>query len=477
MFGKFTPSDVVKAILPTPLRARYTPAILKLDDQFNTLVNGTDERAKSLRIALATFFIRVFSAVIAYVSQILLARWLGLFEYGIYVWVWVAVVICGGLASLGFPSAVTRFVPQYQISDDQRSERGVIFGSRVFSMLLATVIAAVGIAGLLIFDDKISDAFVVPVYLAAICLPMLALSEVQDGIARAYNWVGPALVPTYILRPVLLLVSMLAALGYGFAPTATTTLACAIITTWIASLWQLWSLNRRLRKVLPPGPRNLQLRLWIAVALPIFLVEGFFNLLTNIDILIVGLYLSPQNVAVYFAAVKTLALVHFVYFAVKAAAAHRYARYFVQQDKAEFSNYINGTIHWTFWPSLALSIFLLLGGKYLLMLFGAEFESAYPYLAILTFGLLARAAVGPAESILNMSGQQNACATVYGVTLTINIVLNLTLIPSFGLYGAAWATTMALIFEAAALYFVAYHRLNVKLFVFTRHTTTASQAG
>jgi O-antigen/teichoic acid export membrane protein len=61
------------------------------------------------------------------------------------------------------------------------------------------------------------------------------------------------------------------------------------------------------------------------VAFPIFLIEGFYFMLTNADVIIVGLYLPPEKVAVYFAAAKTMALVHFVYFAVKAAAAQRFS--------------------------------------------------------------------------------------------------------------------------------------------------------
>jgi O-antigen/teichoic acid export membrane protein len=37
------------------------------------------------------FLIRVFSAGLIYLSQILLARWMGSFEFGIYVYVWTLV--------------------------------------------------------------------------------------------------------------------------------------------------------------------------------------------------------------------------------------------------------------------------------------------------------------------------------------------------------------------------------------------------
>src|SRR6185437_16170950 len=46
------------------------------------------DRSIAQRIAGGAFAIRVASAVIIYVSQVLLARWMGRFEFGIYVYVW-----------------------------------------------------------------------------------------------------------------------------------------------------------------------------------------------------------------------------------------------------------------------------------------------------------------------------------------------------------------------------------------------------
>ena len=100
------------------------------------------------------------------------------------------------------------------------------------------------------------------------------------------------------------------------------------------------------------------------------------------------------------------------------------------------------------------------------MLFGPEYTAAYPLLFILVIGIIARAAVGPAESVLNMAGEQKACAFVYGLTLLVNIILTLTLIPLLGLFGAALATAVAMIFEAIALYAMVLRRLDLTMFAF-----------
>lgn len=452
--------------LPRPLSDRLEPAITRLGD----ILSGKGDSEVSQRTALLAFSIRVASAAIAYFSQVLMARWLGDYEYGIFVAVWVAAVILGGVACLGFQTGIIRFISEYQTAGKDDYLRGAIRGSILWSVAGSTVLASVGCLGIYLLGDVVTRYFVIPLYLAAICLPMLALHEVQDGIARAFNWPGIALGPTFIVRPILILVVLAGALLAGFPADAPTAMMAAMIGTWTASLAQAFLLFSRLRRTVAKGPRAYLPRQWLAIAMPIFLVEGFYNLLTNTDILFVSYYMTPDQVAVYFAAVKTLALVHFVYFAVKAGAAHRFAAYHASGNFEQYEKFIQQTVHWTFWPSLALAIFMVATGKYFLMLFGPSFVSGQSLLWILALGVVIRSSVGAAESVLTMSGQQKACAGVYAASLSVNLVLNFVLIPLYGLQGAAIATTLALTFESAALYAVARRRLGLHIFIVPNRT-------
>jgi len=179
----------------------------------------------------------------------------------------------------------------------------------------------------------------------------------------------------------------------------------------------------------------------------------------------VGAFLQPDDVAVYFATVKTLALVHFVYLAVKAGVAQRYAQ-FTHGEPDKLAAFARETVSWTFWPSLLMALLVLALGEPMLMLFGPEFAAGYPLLFLLVLGVVARAAVGPCESLLTMSGNQNICAAVYAMTLALNIGLNVVLIPLFGLWGAAIATSLAMVFEASALSFTVWRKLGIVMAIF-----------
>lgn len=442
---------------------RLAPAAVVLD----SILYDRDDRSVSRRIALVAFTVRVFSAVIAYVSQVLLARWMGDFEYGVFVAIWVGAVVLGGVAGLGMQTAVLRFVPEYAERGEVRLLRGVIFGSRIQGFVASTVFALLGIYGLHAFGVHLESYYVIPLFLGAITLPMLAIGEIQDGVSRAFYWADLSLWPTFIIRPLLIILFMWVAVSYGAAPNAVTAMAAVIAATYLTSLGQLVWLGRRIRGAVPSGPRDYAPAIWIGVALPIFIVEGFFSLLTNVDILIVSYLMDPDKVAIYFAATKTLALVHFVYFAVRAGGAQRFSQYHASGDRARLAGFVRDTLHWTFWPSLAMVALLLIVGKPLLLLFGPTFAEGYPLLAILSGGLLFRAAIGPAETLLIMAGQQRMCAWVYTTAFFINVALNFTLVPKFGLVGAASATALALIAETLMLYIITYRRLGISSTILT----------
>ena len=216
--------------------------------------------------------------------------------------------------------------------------------------------------------------------------------------------------------------------------------------------------------------------MWVGLSAPMFLVDAFLVLLNSVDILMVGRFAEPDRVAIYFATVKTLALVHFVHYAARVASAERFATAWHAGDRAGLVTFVARVVKWTFWASLAMSIALLIVGRPLLWLFGPDFTEGYPILFVLIVGALARASVGPAETLLTMAGQQSASALVYGMTFAVSLLLNAILIPIYGIWGAAWATMAAMVFESVVLASVVRRRLGLDVFVGTSTEKASAKA-
>ena len=166
--------------------------------------------ARPAACRLIAFSIRVVSAVIAFVSQVLLARWMGSFEYGIFVLVWVD----DGHRRQPRPASAS--TPRSSASSPSTARRAC-WPSCAASWWPAGCSCSSpprrsrggGAAGDLAACPARSRATTsCPFMLGMVCLPMIALSDVLQGISRANSWALSALSPTYLVRPVLILVFM-----------------------------------------------------------------------------------------------------------------------------------------------------------------------------------------------------------------------------------------------------------------------------
>jgi len=433
----------------------------------SVLADHGDSRLAQL-VAGKVFLVRVGSALLALVSQVLLARWMGSFEFGIYIYVWTWVLMIGAISDVGLASAARRFIPEYTELKSFDRLRGFLMGSRWLAFAIATGIGLAGALGVTLLKPWLDNFTIIPLYLACVTIPIYGLVQVQAGIAQSYDWPILALTPFYIWRQLAMTLVMGLVWLIGAPTDAVTAMIVAVVTTWAVTIGQLAMLDRRLKAKVPGGNKRHEARIWFATSLPIFVVEGFYLLLTYIDIIALEHFRSPHDVAVYYAGARLLAIVAFVYFAIAGATTHKFTEYHVAGDQPRLAAFFRETIRWTFWPSLLVCALILAFGRPLLSLFGAGFEAGYDVMFILAVGMLARAAVGPAERLLNMLGERKQCVFVYATAFAINLMLCIILIPRIGIEGAAVATSSALVAESMMFYIVAKRRLGFHIFILDR---------
>jgi O-antigen/teichoic acid export membrane protein len=437
-----------------------------LMQRLRDLLGSNSDASLTKRLAGTVFIIRVLSAGLAYFSQVLLARWMGGADYGIYVYVWTWVLLLGSMLDFGIAVGAQKVIPEYRTAGNLPMLRGFLSGSR-WLVFAASAFVALVLAGLVkILSPWIDAKLLIPLYIGCLTLPAFVVANTQDGIARSHDWMRLGLMPQFIVRQSLIIGFTAGAVVIGLKLGATAAMIASAAAVWIAMIGQLIVLNRRLGQSVEAGPKTYDFSSWLKVSLPIMLVEGFYLLLSYIDVLVLQQYRSSEEVGVYFAVVKTLALVSFIHYAMSATTAHRFSEYNASGDKERLSAYIAHAIKWTFWPSVAATAVLLAFGKPLLWLFGAQFTSGYGIMFVAAVGLIVRSAIGPVERLLNMLGLQNMCALAYALAFVMNLVLCMILVPRYGGYGAAAATSIALVFETVLLFWITRKRLGFHVLAF-----------
>lgn len=390
--------------------------------------------------AATVMAIRLAGAALAYISTMFLARWLGSFEFGIYAYIWVWVLLLASALTLGYPSSMLRFVPDYLARTKWGRLRGLLRES--FVIVTLSSIAGATLCALLVvwFAGRIEPYYVIPAFIGVLCLPPAAILIQAELTARAFGWMQLAYAPAYIARPLLTMALVFALYVFGLEPNAIAAVAALAVACAIVVVMQCFLVRRAIVRAVPSAQPAHHTRHWAAISGSFILIDSARQILENTDTILIGQLLDPSAVAAYYAAARTGGLIAFLYFAVVAMAAPRFVQIHAAGSRAEMQRFVSGVIHLMFWPSLAAAAALALLGPWILSLFGMEFGEGYPALLIVLAGLLVRAATGPVEYMLAMTGHHRDTMRVYALCAAACVALNFVLIPIFGVTGAAMAS-------------------------------------
>jgi O-antigen/teichoic acid export membrane protein len=419
-------------------------------------------KARLARGAANAFLINALGTGMAFLSQLLLARVLGVDGYGVYAYVIAWVTVLAPLAALGFQTGLLRFAAAYRERGEWALLRGVIrYAER--RVLLAGVITGLALAaGVVGLGDRLAPELALSLLVGCGLVPLLAMLQVRSSIVRAFGGVVSALAPQLLVRHAILVVII----GiWGWVLSSAIAPHSAMAVTLLATLLALAVVSLAQRRLRPAGVARADVVYraddWWRASAILLVMTGTQALLRRTDLLMLGWFADSTSVGVYAVASRVADLVAFALTAINTIFAPSIAALHARGDRSALQAMVTTTSWWATVAGLVIALPLFALAPFVLSIFGAEFTAGATALRILLAGQIVNAAAGSVSFMLTMTGHERQAAVVLGSAAAASVVLNTILIPMFGLEGAAVATTLSVTGWNLALAVLVWGRLKI----------------
>jgi len=283
--------------------------------------------------------------------------------------------------------------------------------------------------------------------LSSLLIPFIVLPTIQQSMLRGSGKVINSIWPIQIFQPMIFLFSLTLFYFYKFDLEAPSAFLLFISSYALTTLIYQFLFLRRFKalSILPKTSKKISNRhmssLW-----SFFLIGGSNILLQRSDLLLVGVFLGFEYVAIYMIALQINGIVGMPLSVSNLAYEPKISELYTQGNFIKLKRLYReiqimvGPISF-----IGLTLFCLFGFSFLSYVYGEEYSSSYWVIVILAFSQVISAFLGPAGSYLQMTKNENSVLTGLLLSLLLNILLNLILIPAYELIGAAVSTGISLI--------------------------------
>lgn len=411
--------------------------------------------------SLVSLGIKVATAGLTYGMFVVLSRSMGADDYGYFAFGLALATILAIGASLGQQTAILRYWPEAMVAGETRKALEALRSGGAL-----TIIAGLGVSVLLIFAGAglgaVSGGSVLHIYAAAALVLPLALAEYWSSALRAQGSVWTALWPRDLGWRVALPLFVLGlfALGIQLSGWAALVLAGGLLAMALVAQYLI---ARARHYEIAAGTESLG-TYWRErgrASRSFFFGTVLDAAALNIDIIFVGLLVAPAAAGIYFNAFRTAGLLTLFTFAITLVVAPMVAQHF-HAGELRKAQAITALCAWAgFVFSLLVFAGFVLFGDEVLSLFGSTHNEGKTILILLSIGLLFDAATGPSRIVLMMTGHERAYVRVFGTIVVIGMLVQLAVIPVFGLVGGAAANMAARIVAQVSIAIFARRRIGL----------------
>lgn len=400
-------------------------------------LNADPHAREILRGSAIGLAVKVLAAGSMFLMNVVVARKLGIDEAGLFFLGFTLVTVLATIGRLGLDNSLIRFIASAAAAGDNGALHGVYRKALLWAAVasVALMLAVLASLGLLtqVFDQS---GFVPVVGVMALAIPLVAVYNLYAQALKGLKMVAQSMATLNVVMPLALLAGLFLPLTTALDVAWVYLAACGVALA--AGYWWWRGAAPRGIEAQPFATKMLR-----ASCLPLWGVAFLEQCVQWSSQLLLGVWGSGEQVALFAAAQRTAMLTSFVLVAVNAIAAPKFAAMHSQNDLEGLRRMALVTVRLMLLAALPILVLILLFPGWLMGLFGEDFRAAAPALVVLAIGQFVNIASGSVGFLLSMTGHEKVLRANIAVSAAVGLYLGAWLIPALGINGAAIATAMA----------------------------------
>ena len=394
--------------------------------------------------ASSTFLLKIVGLLVGYGLAIFITNKFGAFVFGQYVTALLIVEILSIISRLGIDTALVRFISRYVHKGASSLINQLFFKS----IALVTLSAVVFTLLLLFFSDYIAnfmnldEEYLLIVSFSFIPLVLFHMNtQAIRGLKQmmSFSFLNNVAITlfTFILMVVLV----------AFSSSEKLPIYAYVMSVFVMTIssYFLWFFHRA--KIVDSKQNNseseLSTKALFKVSIPLLLGQSMMLIMGKVDLFMLANMTSSDKVGIYNIVLKLSMLAYMGLMAVNSIAAPKFSEIHSSGDIDALKKIVQQSTKTIFWVTFPVILLFLIFPDTILGVFGDEFKLAAMALIILSISKMFSAISGSVGTFLQMVGKQNVFQNILIFTAIINIVLNYTLIPKYGIDGAAFASAIS----------------------------------
>lgn len=379
-----------------------------------------------------------------FLSQVIIARLLGVEAFGLFTLGFAAVKICEIIARLGLNSGGMRFVSIYR--DESLSKlKGVIISAIGISFLNGTLIGSIFYFLSSVISQKIfhKPHLTETLQVFSLSIPFLSGMTVFSSLLQGFHTTKYTVYIRELIQPVSYVSLIIFFYFIGFGLNGAVYAFC--LSYFLAFLAGFIFLRKLFSHFFDRHTKpDYELKNLVFYSIPLLFLGFLYYFLSWTNTLMLGFWSSTKDVAIYRAASQLPFIMPFFLSATNSVYAPLSADLYQKGEMQRLSDIFKATTRWVSYITIPIFIFLVFSAKEVMMLFGRKYvETGYIVLIILSFGQLVNSITGGVGFTLTMTGKQRLELANSIGTVILNIILTYLLIPTYGCIGAALAMSIS----------------------------------